>query len=104
MSPLVLALVVAELAMAPEPARAPVETGCRICLMTYIHKEGAADGHELIRTECGFTPQTVAAMRPRQIQIATQGTFTVRDREDWGTWYGPDQIESSQPLLQPPCY
>jgi hypothetical protein len=104
MSPLILAVAVAQLALAPEPVRAPVTRDCLICLLTYIHQPAWPDGRELIREECGFDPTTVLAMRARQLHIATEGTYSFRHWEDWGTWYGPNRIESVQAALQPPCY
>jgi hypothetical protein len=104
MNALALALTIGQLASPPEPVRAAVQTDCRICLRTYVYNPGWPDGREKIREECGFTPTTVADMRARQSQIATQGTYSFRNWEDWGTWYGPSRIESVEAALQPPCY
>lgn len=100
----VLAVTLGQPAMAAEPPRAPVNTDCQICLVTYIHNPAHPGGVEAIREECDFSPTTVASMRARQQQIVTEGTYSYRHWEDWGTWYGPHRIESAQPMLQPPCY
>jgi hypothetical protein len=90
--------------LAQEPARTPVASECRICLVTYVHNPVYPNGQQMIREDCDFSPTTVAAMRQLQLQIATQGTYSFLSLEDWGTWYGPHRIESVRPVLLPPCY
>ena len=103
MNALLLAATLGQLALPPEPVRAPVAAECKICLLTYIHNPLYSDGREMVREECDYRPGTVAAMRARQLQIATEGVYSYRHWEDWGTWYGPSRIESVEPILQPPC-
>jgi hypothetical protein len=95
---------VARQAMPAEPERAPVQPGCTICLLTFIHNPLSPAGQEMIREECGYQAVAVSAIRDRQLQIANEGNISWRHWEDWGTWYGPHRIESVVPALQPPCY
>jgi hypothetical protein len=90
--------------MPPEPERAPVQTDCTICLLTFIHNPLFPTGQEMIREECDYAPSTMGALRSRQLHIAIEGNYSWRHVEDWGTWYGPHRIESVVPVLQPPCY
>lgn len=104
MRTIALFAMVGQLALPPEPVRAPVQADCTICLLTYIHKPAFPEEREMILEECDFTPTNVLAMRTRQLQIATEGTYSYRHWEDWGAWYGPHRIESVEAVLQPPCY
>jgi hypothetical protein len=103
MNPLILAVAFSRLAMPQEPVRAHVDPSCKICLNAYIENPAAPGGRELIRSECTFTLETIASLRSRQAQIAREGTYSLRNWEDWGTWYPPHRIESVEAALQPPC-
>jgi hypothetical protein len=87
-----------------EPEHEAVETGCTICLLTFIHNPLFPTGQEMIREECGYVVSAIAQVRARQLQIAIEGNYSWRNVEDWGTWYGPNRIESVVPALQPPCH
>lgn len=103
MNALVLAVAVGQLALPAEPVRAPVQSDCAICLLTYIHNPLFSDGREMISSECAFTVAMMVTVRARQAQIATEGTYSYRHWEDWGTWYPPHRIDSVEAALQPPC-